>query len=173
MTDIKYTPSTAGFDLSYDISGYGRFGDDDVASMGWEDVESCATSPDWEDRVRAAHLLKRLKVTMPPGFVCIYERADSPEQQRDERFLRFAKDKPWVVSPDIDMLEELLPHLQELWDNYTSQWGPTARRVFAIGPLDDVPVYRVYRPGVTADEVLADQCRTQGWALPERLRAQP
>jgi hypothetical protein len=166
MTAIRYNPGTVGDSHRYDVSGYGYFDADDVAHMGFEDIAPCATSPCWEDRVRAAYLMKHIEVTLPDGFICLYETADSPNHSRN--IVR--RDDPWVVSPDADMLTALLPEYQWMWDGYTAKWGSGARRTFAVGPLDGVPAYQVYRPGTTVEDVLLSTARRHGLPLPERLR---
>lgn len=61
---------------------------------------------------------------------------------------------PWVVSPDENMLQELLPLYQELWDCYTSQWGPQSRRVMVFGHLNGLSPHGVYLPGITKEQII-------------------
>lgn len=129
-----------------------------------------ARSPRWEDRVHAHQIVKATEVTLPDGFPCIFETADSPRR----RGLR-AEPRAWVVSPDLGLLHALLPDYQELWDAYTSQWGPDSRRVFAVGTLDGLSPARVYEPGTTVEDVIGATLQTHGHEMyhraPERLRA--
>ena len=93
---------------------------------------------------------KRIRVTLPDGFPVIVETAESPNKQRDLH----PQPHPWVVSPDIEMLHELLPDYQELWDGYTSQWGASSRRAFAVTRMDGLSPNGVYRPGTTPAQVI-------------------
>lgn len=155
--DLDYQPSTAGIDTgSYNLAHADSFRDDPVAQAGIDDLARLYASPHWEDRVRAELLRRRVQVTLPDQFPCIYERPDSPNNARSPKRPPFV----WVVSPDIDMLARLLPDYQDLWDSYTSQWGPSSRRVFAVGRLDGLQPHRVYRPRTTPGQVMGSTMLT-------------
>lgn len=168
--DLAYTPSPAGLDTSkYDVSRDSWFAGDPVFAFCVDDLAVLATSDHWEDRVRAEVLRRRLTITLPDQFPCIYETSDSPNQSRHKH----KRPKPWIISPDIDMLHALLPGYQELWDNYTSQWGPGSRRTFAVGRLDGMTPHGVYRPGTTPEQVIGSTMLTHSDMYrrqPERLR---
>lgn len=169
---LVYQPTTAGLDAGrYDVSYPGReFRDDLVALAVFPDLPVLASSPHWEDRVRAEVLRQRLRVTLPDQFPCIYETADSPNQRRHPN----PQPHPWVISPDLDMLTALLPDYQDLWDSYTSQWGDDSRRTFAVGRLDGLKPHGVYRPGTTPEQVIGSTMLTHErmyHRAPERLRA--
>lgn len=170
-TELVYEPTRAGIDTGrYDVSTprYG-FDSDPVAAAGVTELARLATSPHWQDRVRAEVLRQEVKITLPDAFPCIYETADSPTQAG----LKYPRPKPWVVSPDIEMLTALLPDYQELWDSYTSQWGPGSRRLFAVGRLDGLSPRGVYRPGTTPERVIGSTMLTHTGLYgraPERLR---
>lgn len=152
MSEIIYTPSAAGLDLHrYDIDAR-LFRNDSVAQGTAADIHPLASSPDWEDRIRAEVLRSSLSITLPDQFPCIYETADSPNHMRHRA--KLAKPFAWVVSPDFDLLNAVLADYQELWDGYTAQWGPSARRTMAIGRLDGLSTHGVYRPGTTPEQVL-------------------
>jgi hypothetical protein len=176
-TEINYTPSgLSHFDRTYDVGSPNStgFNSDPVARMGVEDLAGLATSPDWEDRVRGAWLKNRLEVTLPDGFPCIYERVDSPNHLRNGVPNPHAKPFAWVVSPDITMLENVLDDYQLAWDSYTSQWGPSSRRLLAVGRLDGLSAYGVFRPGTTPEQVIAKTLITHDGMyrrVPERLQA--
>ncbi|ROR75984.1 hypothetical protein SAMN06295974_3871 [Plantibacter flavus] len=150
-----------------------RMGDHDVRRLMREDPVLAAaadadrpvleqlllsSSPHWEDRVRAAALERHLRssIRLPDGFPCIYEPADSP---RNAGLLR-PRDEVWVASPDVNMLNELLPLYQELWTAYEDQWPHSPNRVFVVGRLDGVSPTSVYRPGTTPGTILGDTMLT-------------
>lgn len=168
---LHYKPSTAGFDMGkYDMTLSGVFGSDVVTDYTQHDLPRLMASDNWEDRIRAEILRSRLSPTLPDQFPCIYETADSPSHSRHLN----KRPHPWVVSPDIDMLQALLPDYQELWDSYTARWGESARRTMTVGRLDGLSPRGVYRPGATPAQVIGttmlthtDMCAK----APERLRA--
>lgn len=170
QTALRYRPNSAGIDTGrYDLGSLGGFTDDPVTHAGLTDLASLATSADWEDRVRAEVLRQRLTITLPDQFPCIYETPGSPNLARNKH----KRPQPWVVSPDIDMLHALLADYQELWDSYTAQWGPTARRTFAVGRLDGVSPHGLYRPSTTPAQVIGSTMLTHTDMYrhaPERLR---
>lgn len=169
---LVYQPDTAGLDVGrYNVNHPGReFRDDLIAASDFPDLPALASSPHWEDRVRAEVLRQRLRVSLPDQFPCIYETVDSPNRQRHLT----PQPHPWVISPDLEMLTSLLPDYQELWDSYTSQWGDSARRTFAVGRLDGLKPNGVYRPGTTPEQVIGSTMLTHEdmyRRAPERLRA--
>ncbi|WP_026534626.1 hypothetical protein [Arthrobacter sp. H14] len=60
----------------------------------------------------------------------------------------------WVVSPDEEMLRELLPLYRELWASYEAQWPHSPDRVFELDRLDGVPPHQVYRSETTVEQVI-------------------
>lgn len=148
---LHYSPSGGESRPKYDTSQWRCFREDPVAEASAADLDRLATSPHWEDRVRAEVLRQHLRVELPAQFPCIYETSDSPRRAG----AMSPSPQPWVVSPDIEMLTVLLPAYQQLWDSYTSQWGPRSRRTFTVGRLDGLSAHGVYRPGVTPDQVIA------------------
>ena len=134
----------------FDVSFTADYSEDPVDGMSLGDLPRLTASPDWEDRVRAQVLLGRRHVKLPDQFPCIHETPDSPSHRGHVPRALFA----WVISPDIEMLRALLPVYQELWDAYTSQWGPSSRRTLAVGRLDGLDPQRVYRPGTTPAQVI-------------------
>jgi hypothetical protein len=109
-------------------------------------------SPHWEDRIRAAALREHLHrdVTLPDGFPCIYEPAESPKRASVLNPAPFV----WVASPDEEMLHKLLPLYRELWDSYENQWPHSENRQFVVGRLNGVSPRGVYRPGTTPAQVI-------------------
>lgn len=168
---LNWTTSTAGDSHRYELGTYIGFRDDEVAAMGIDDIARLAQSPDWEDRLRGQYLLNHCKILLPDGFPCIFEPVDSPAQSHNGRLARVT---PWVVSPDQDMLTDLLPEYQAMWDDYVlvqhHWWGPDARRTFVVGTLDELPSHGVFRVGTTVDDVLRKTANLHGMRLPERLR---
>lgn len=158
---ITYTP-TSGREHSYDVSGVNmlaRFGQDAKIAEATEhshlllmEAAILAVSPHWEDRIRAEAIRQAAynSITLPNGFPCIYEPADSPKGARNSNARVFH----WVVSPDEAMLHELLPLYRELWDSYESQWPHSPNRTFEVGRLDAVLPHRVFRPGTTPEQVI-------------------
>lgn len=128
-------------------------------------------SPHWQDRLRAAALRDSLndEITLPDGFPCIYEPANSP-RYRD--YLR-PRDHAWVVSPDEEMLHELLPLYRELWGSYEDQWPHSPNRTFEVGRLNGLSPFGVYRPDTTPAEVIGQTMLTHTdmyRRAPEHLR---
>lgn len=166
---IRYSPSTVGLDLGlYDLSLRDSLRDDVVASATIDDLAELARSPHWEDRIRAEHLRDRTTITLPDQFPCIFETPDSPNRADLKYQFPFAR----VVSPDMDMLVELLPDYQELWDSHTSQWGPGSRRIMAVGRLDGLSPRGVYRPGTAPSQVIGHTMQVHNMyrRAPERLK---
>lgn len=135
------------------------------------ELQVLSTSPDWQDRIRAAAAQTWLRdsITMPDGFSCIYEPATSPSQ----RGYKYPRDMVWLASPDENMLHELLPLYRELWASYESQWRSTPERTYEVGRLDGVAPSRVYRPGTTVEQVIGDTMLTHDGMYrhaPEHLR---
>ncbi|MFF2053856.1 hypothetical protein ACFVU2_19785 [Leifsonia sp. NPDC058194] len=178
---LTYTPPSALVDThTYnvaDVNALAPFvGDDVLEHAATSKLPTLQTlllslSPHWEDRIRAAVLRadQHQAITLPDGFPCIYEPADSPKNARALRATPFA----WVVSPDEGMLHELLPFYRELWEAYENQWPHSPNRTFEIGRLDRLSPRGVYRPGTTPAEVIGhtmlthrDMYRT----APEHLR---
>lgn len=156
MTDLVYQPpkpDVAYDSHAFDLSHYGNHWQNDIVNDldPLDDLVDLAKSGDWQDRLRAEMLRNRLKIVLPPQFPCIYEVPESPNLDG-----RQTHDPAWVVSPDVDMLNQLLPDYQELWDCYTAVWGPTSRRLFAVGWLDGIKPHRVYRPGTTPADVIGN-----------------
>lgn len=89
-------------------------------------------------------------ITLPDGFPCIHEPADSPRSKTSKNPRVFN----WVVSPDEEMLRELLPLYRDLWASYKAQWPHSPNRVFELGRLDGVAPHQVYRPGTTVEQVI-------------------
>lgn len=128
-------------------------------------------SPRWEDRIRAEALSTSLRseITLPDGFPCIYEPADSPRKQGRG----CAKDLVWVASPDEAMLSELLPLYRELWSAYESQWPSSPNRAFEVGRLNGLSARGIYRPGTTPADVIGQTMLTHSdmyRTAPSRLR---
>ncbi len=169
--DLRYVPLAVGHDLGrYDLRTGRLFAGDEVMSTPIDDMVALSRSTHWEDRVRAELLRDNYEIVLPDGFPCLFETPNSPKQSGHQH----PKPKPWVVSPDIAMLEALLPDYQELWDSYTSQWGPDRRRVFAVGRLDGLSTSGIYRPGTTPEQVIGSTMLTHTdmyRRAPERLRA--
>ncbi|BBX82235.1 hypothetical protein [Mycolicibacterium aubagnense] len=167
---ITYRPRPTDSDTGrYDLDHFDGFSADLSDEDGVSLIAVLAASPRWEDRVRAEVLRRRSKITLPDQFPCIYQTPDSPNRAGSKN----PQPTPWVVSPDIAMLTSLLPDYQELWDSYTSRWGPGARRTFAVGRLDGLPTHNVYRPGTTPAQVLHSTLLTHSamyTRAPERLR---
>lgn len=134
-----------------------------IANATLADLSYLVASPHWQDRVRAEVLRRAVRVTMPDQFPCLYE-----SDARADR-----KPIVWVASPDIAMLEALLPDYQALWDSHTDQWGPSHRRTFAVGLLDGVAATGIQRPGTTPEEVLVHTMVVHEMygRAPERLKA--
>lgn len=153
---LSYAPSTGSLADRYDVDEDRSFSDDPVAYATLSDIADLAASPHWEDRIRAEVLRERTKITLPDQFPCIYETADSPRKAGH----KYPAPSAWVVSPDIDMLTALLPLYQEVWDAYTSQWGPNSRRTFAVGHLDGLSPRGVYLPGTTVEQVMGRTMQT-------------
>lgn len=175
--DLIYTPGTVMDNHRYEFDRWGRFDGDAVEDMSWDDIGALARSEDWQDRVRAKQLQESLIIRLPDQFPCIYETPDSPNLQRypDTGVHRETNDmRAWVVSPDEDMLNELLPDYQGLWDHHilecNSHWGPSSRRTFAVGKLDRLRPSSLYRPGTTAVQVLRATIATHSFRVPEFLR---
>ncbi len=161
--EVAYSPSSAlRDDMRYDIgtSPRHRLARDHVFQVADERDDALfealvmASSPHWQDRIRAEALLasEGRPVALPDGFPAIYEVEDSPNKVRN----MYPTRDPWVVSPDEGMLIELLPLYQELWDSYTAQWGPASRRIFAVGRLDGMRPRGVYRPGAAPEQVVGE-----------------
>lgn len=153
---------------TYDVSGLNlltRFRGDDVVVDAvlepaniLETAHELAQSPRWEDRLRAEALRQAAaeRITLPNGFPCIYEPADSP-RHADSKYPRAFV---WVISPDEAMLHELLPLYRELWAAYEAQWPNSAHRTFRFGRLDRLSVTSVYRPGTTVQQVIGSTMLT-------------
>lgn len=109
-------------------------------------------SPHWEDRIRAKALYLDLsgEITLPDGFPCIYEPADSPKRQGSNNPRPFV----WIASADEDLLRDVLPLYRELWTSYEDQWPTSPNRTFELGRLDGVSPYQVFRPGATVADVI-------------------
>lgn len=154
--DLTYTPNPAGTDTHTFSIQSGSFFGDMVSSCSIAELHALSQSDDWQDRVRAEIVRERSTITLPDGFPCIYEQEDSPNKSAH----KYPAPTAWVVSPDIDMLRELLPLYQELWDAYTSQWGPASRRVMAAGRLNGLSPRGVCRPGTTPEQVIGSTMLT-------------
>lgn len=155
---------TSGIDTRrYDLGTPRLFANDPVSELGIRDIAILSESPHWEDRIRAELIRdRRDSIALPDGFPAIYETQESPSLNRP-RVLHYRPARhSWVVSPDIEMLTELLPLYQTVWDNYTSQWTPDARRTFAVGRLDGLSTHGVYMPGATPADVIAQTFLTHG-----------
>lgn len=167
---IEYDPGTAGDNHRFDMSRPWGWNGDVATDMGHADILGLTLSDRWEDRVRAAYLLRNRPVYLPGEFPCIYEVADSPNQVRNGAL---GRPHAWVVSPDLDMLTALLPEYQAMWDDYVlvmhPWWGDTARRVFAVGHLPHLEPHQLYRPGTTVDDVLRLTANLHGMRMPARL----
>lgn len=148
-TPITYSGPRQG--STYETSPRNYPADPVLADADAGDLAALMSSPHWEDRIRARVLADRLteQITMPAGFPCIVEPEDSPRRAQVLRPQALI----WVASPDEDMLTELLPLYQELWDGYHSQWSSPGR-VFRLDHRDDVTTSKIYRPGTTAAQVL-------------------
>lgn len=154
--DLIFTPSTAVLDTrEYELDGYSAWQGDPVSSMDATNLVALMESPHWQDRVRAAELMRRIKPTLPDQFPVIYERADSPSNNRDGVPNPHAREFHWVKHPIIGVLHDTLAQYQAIWDAYTDQWGPGSRRLFAVGLRDQVSPYRVFRPEATTQDVLS------------------
>lgn len=179
---IEYTPDEVGLDnhrYSMDsVNTLRRYSVDEqiqnAAHAGLPHVEIAvlAQSPHWKDRVRAAAVRASLyeEITLPDGFPCIYEPANSPRMAR----VLSPRPQAWVVSPDEGMLRELLPLYRELWGAYESQWPTSPNRHFEVGHLDGLSPNGVYRPGTTAADVIGATMITHDGIYaraPEHLRA--
>lgn len=168
---LNYQPTTAGLDTGrYDVAATDAWGADAVTSASVDDLPRLADSPHWEDRIRAEVLRRNLAIRLPDQFPCIYETADSPTKSAHMH----KRPTAWVISPDLDMLRALLDDYQELWDAYTSQWGATSRRTFAVGRLDGLTPHGVYGPGTTPEQVIGATMLTHSdmyARATERLRA--
>lgn len=161
--DLTYTPSAAGYeDRKFVFDGLNaarRFADDPVLHEArahdepLTEVQLLANSPHWQDRVRAKALLTSIvrTITLPPGFPCIYEPADSPRKADH----KYPEPFVWVASPDEEMLREVLPLYRELWASYESQWPTSPSRTFEVGRLDGISPHGVFRPGATPEDVIA------------------
>lgn len=178
---IEYLPSSVGLDSHrYTIDQVNTLrnypADERItaavaAEFPHVEIELLGSSPHWEDRIRAEAVSAALRkeITLPDGFPCIYEPVDSPNMAR----VLHPRPNPWVVSPDMGMLEELLPLYRELWAAYENQWPHTPNRVFEVGRLDDLPARAVYRPGTTPAEVIGATMVTHDGIYaraPEHLR---
>ncbi len=167
---IGYEPSSALRDNHrYKVREWYYASDPVLNVAQLADLPALAASPNWEDRVRAEVLRQRSKLTLPDQFPVLYETPDSPNQAGHTH----KRPKPWVISPDIEMLEALLERYQELWDAYTSQWGPQSRRLFTVGRLDGMTPHGVYRPGSTPEQVLGQTMLTHDGMYaraPKRLK---
>ncbi|MET0885981.1 MAG: hypothetical protein ABWX92_05970, partial [Mycetocola sp.] len=151
--EISYKPSTALIDDQRyrldSVNTLDRYPYDGVlsnaAASEYPDVQVTllSLSPHWEDRIRAVALREsiRSEITLPDGFPCIYEPADSP---RNADHLR-PSPVVWVASPDEAMLHELLPLYEELWNAYENQWPHSPNRTFKVGRLDRLSPHGVYR----------------------------
>lgn len=167
---LTYKPNSAGIDTgTYDLTDH-SFRGDPVACQSLNEIAHFLTSDHWEDRIRAELLRQQRSVTLPDQFPCIYETEDSPNQRRSGAHFRL---HAWVKSPDISLLRAVLDDYQELWDGYPAQWGPGARRTFAVGLHDGLSPYGVYRPGATPAQVIGSTMLTHPdmyrWAS-ERLK---
>lgn len=148
---LSYEPNNVGIDSGdYRLDERGAFSEDWVSQSSLADIVELSESPNWEDRLRAEIIRSRARITLPDGFTCIYETPGSPSQSG----FKFPREKAWVVSPDEEMLADLLPVYQDLWDHHTRQWGDASRRVFALGYLNGLSPRRVYRPGTTVAQVI-------------------
>lgn len=180
-TEIIYRPSKAGIDdhkfridLVNAAAPYvhdGPFLNACDAELPAVQVALLSFSPHWEDRIRAAALRGSIRdeVTMPDGFPCIYEPADSPSRSNT----LYPRSSVWVASPDEGMLHELLPLYRELWGAYEDQWPHSPNRTFQVGRLDGVSPRGVYRPGTTPAEVIGQTMLTHPdmrRTAPEHLR---
>ena len=169
--ELHYRPNPSGLDThQFKTDFNANYTDDPVNAMGIDDLAVLAASPNWEDRVRAQVLHNRVKITLPDQFPCIYETPDSPSGMRFGRNYRL---HAWVISPDIDMLHTLLPDYQEVWDAYHSQWGPSSRRLMAVGRADGLAPHSVYRPGTTPDQVISNTLLTHDGMyhlMPDRFK---
>ncbi|MCY1718512.1 hypothetical protein OVA26_16370 [Microbacterium sp. SL62] len=178
---LVYEPSTVGWDVKRftlgDTSPLRRFPADAVLAAAAEAADPMlemlmlSASPHWEDRIRAEALRgeRAAAVTLPDRFPCIFEPADSPKKQGELSPRPFA----WVVSPDEDMLRELLPLYRELWLSYEGQWPHSPNRTFEFGYLDGLAPRGVYRPGATVEDVIGSTFLTHAdmyRLAPEHLR---
>lgn len=176
VAELIYEPGACDSHRGFDFGRYGRFDGDPVTCMSLDDVPRLAASADWRDRVRAEQIIQTDKVFLPDGFPCIFETEDSPNQNRSPRTKHRSSMayRAWVVSPDEDMLKELLPDYQALWDDdilvRNAHWGPSARRLFAVGTLDGLLPSSVYRPGTTPVQVLRATIALHTFRVPEFLR---
>lgn len=158
MKDILYTAAKGQLDTKkYDTSTSHLFLEDPSALMGFHDLSTLVTSANWEDRIRADMLMRRLEVMMPEGFPVIFE-------DRGPRNSPFV----WVAHPNIDVLNEVFDDYQQMWDNYTAQWGARSRRTLKVGRLNRVSASGVFRPEATAQDILSAAFLTH----PDILRQQ-
>jgi hypothetical protein len=167
-TEISYKPSTALIDdqrfkieptnTLYPYRYDGVLNEAAGTELPALQVLLLAESPHWEDRIRAKALYASMRedITLPDGFPCIYEPADSPNKGDH----LYKVPSVWVASPDEAMLHALLPLYRELWDAHESQWPHAPNRTFEVGRLDKVSPHRVYRPGTTPDQVIAQTMLT-------------
>lgn len=146
----------------YDLTSSYPWRNDPVANMTLADVSALAASPHWEDRIRAAELVHSLRPTLPDQFPVLYERHDSPNNNRDGKVNPHAREFNWVAHPVIDVLHDTLDAYQAIWDRYTDQWGPSARRVFAVGLRDGVSAHGVFTPEARTQDILSQAILTHG-----------
>lgn len=176
VAELIYEPGACDSHRGFDFGRYGRFDGDPVTCMSLDDVPRLAASADWRDRVRAEQIIQTDKVFLPDGFPCIFETEDSPNQNRSPRTKHRSSMayRAWVVSPDEDMLKELLPDYQALWDHHVlvdnAHWGPGARRTFAVGRANELRPQSMYRPGTTALQVLQSTIAIQSFRIPPFLQ---
>jgi hypothetical protein len=127
-------------------------------------------SPHWQDRVRAEAIIESLRVTLPDDFPCIVEAEWSPNL-RDGQSLSSPyrlSQHVWVAHPDDDLLHDLLPEYQAMWDACVTM--PRFRRVFAIARVSGVDVGYLRLPDSIVDDILRDTSTTHRLPLPARLR---
>jgi len=147
-------------DHRYTFQHGGSFEGDDVfdraaaAELPAVQATLLSLSPRWEDRIRAAAVREsiRTEIVMPNGFPCIYEPADSPNNAGH----LYPRASAWVASPDLTMLQELLPLYRELWSAYQGQWPGSPKRAFEVGTMNRVSPGGVYRPGTTPAQVIGE-----------------
>lgn len=159
---LAYDNSHRPLDAHYDTSQQGLRLRDDPAMQGTglqrlERLPALFTSDDWRDRVRAGAILASLKdrVTLPGPFPAIMETADSA----------FRESRVWVAHPDVTVLVDVLPEYQAMWDGYTAQWGPAARREFVVVHVENVSVASLIREECGPDDILRSAAATHDfWA---------